>query len=64
MLDAVLALTVVARFDLYCEYEVEARRRLGTRDPHDWPILTASLAIGCLIWTEDTDFFGCGVGGL
>ena len=24
-------------------------------------ILAAALAIGCPIWTEDTDFFGCGV---
>jgi hypothetical protein len=27
----------------------------------DWPILASALAIGCPIWTEDTDFFGCGV---
>jgi len=26
-----------------------------------WPILPAALAVGCPIWTEDTDFFGCGV---
>ena len=25
------------------------------------PILAAALALGCPIWTEDTDFFGCGV---
>ena len=35
--------------------------RLGDRDPEDWPILASALAIGCPIWTEDTDFFGCGV---
>ena len=39
----------------------EARERLGDRDPDDWPILASALAIGCPIWTEDTDFFGCGV---
>jgi len=24
-------------------------------------MLAAALALGCPIWTEDTDFFGCGV---
>jgi predicted nucleic acid-binding protein len=40
---------------------VKRGRRLGARDPEDWPILAAALALGCPIWTEDTDFFGCGV---
>jgi predicted nucleic acid-binding protein len=35
--------------------------RLGQRDPEDWPILATALALGYPIWTEDTDFFGCGV---
>ena len=47
--------------DVYGEFEAEARERLGQRDPEDWPILASALAIGCLIWTEDTDFFGYGV---
>ena len=47
--------------DLYGDFEAEARKRLGSRDPEDWPILAAALALGCPIWTEDTDFFGCGV---
>ena len=47
--------------DVYGEFEEEARERLGQRDPEDWPILATALAIGCPIWTEDTDFFGCGV---
>ena len=35
---------------------------LATRDPDDWPVLASALALGCRpIWTEDTDFFGCGV---
>ena len=33
----------------------------SARDPEDWPVLAAALALGCPIWTEDTDFFGCGV---
>jgi predicted nucleic acid-binding protein len=41
--------------------KIEARKRLGARDPEDWPILAAALALGCPIWTEETGFFGCGV---
>ena len=47
--------------EVYGELEAEARRWLATRDPNDWPILASALALGCPIWTEDTDFFGCGV---
>jgi predicted nucleic acid-binding protein len=47
--------------EIYGEFEVLARERLGRRDPDDWPILAAALATGCPIRTEDADFFGCGV---
>ncbi len=47
--------------EVYGDFESQARERLGDRDPADWPILAAALAIGCPIWTEDADFFGCGV---
>jgi predicted nucleic acid-binding protein len=47
--------------EIYGEFEAEARERLGERDPEDWPILASALAVGCPVWTEDTDFFGCGV---
>jgi predicted nucleic acid-binding protein len=47
--------------EVYGGFEAEARERLGTRDPEDWPILASALAFDCPIWTEDTDFFGCGV---
>jgi predicted nucleic acid-binding protein len=47
--------------DVYAEFEVEARERLAERDPEDWPMLACALAFRCPIWTEDTDFFGCGV---
>ena len=61
MLRAVAALADLVTTDLYGDYEVEARKRLGNRDPEDWPILASALALGCPIWTEDADFFGCGV---
>ena len=47
--------------EVYGEFEAEARVRLGQRDPEDWPTLAAALALRCPIWTEDRDFFGCGV---
>jgi predicted nucleic acid-binding protein len=61
LLRAVAALCDLVTADLYGDYEADARKRLGTRDPEDWPILASALALGCPIWTEDTDFFGCGV---
>lgn len=47
--------------EIYGEFETEARERLARRDPEDWPLRAAALALRCPIWTEDTDFFGCGV---
>jgi len=47
--------------EVYGGFENEARERLGQRDPEDWPTLAAALSLRCPIWTEDTDFFGCGV---
>ena len=61
MLRSLVALATILGREVYCEFEAEARKRLGTRDPEDWPILAAALALGCPIWTEDPDFFGCGV---
>ncbi len=61
VLRSLAALGTILNHDVYGEFEAEARKRLGTRDPEDWPILAAALALGCPIWTEDTDFFGCGV---
>lgn len=60
-LRSIVALGAVAEHNLYEIYEIEARKRLGARDPEDWPTLAAALALSCPIWTEDTDFFGCGV---
>lgn len=38
-----------------------ARKRIAKRDEEDWPVLAVALTYNCPIWTEDTDFFGCGV---
>jgi len=61
LLRSMAALGTVVSRDLYADFEAEARKRLAARDPDDWPILAAALALGCPIWSEDTDFFGCGV---
>lgn len=61
LLRALRSLMVPIGSDVYGEFESEARRRLAARDPEDWPILASALALGCPIWAEDTDFFGCGV---
>ena len=61
LLEAMVGLVDLVGHDIYGEHEIEARKRLGSRDPDDWPILASALALGCPIWTQDTDFFGCGV---
>ena len=43
----------------YGAYEAEARDRIP-RDPNDWPTVALALSLGCGIWTNDQDFFGCG----
>jgi predicted nucleic acid-binding protein len=59
-LDSLSSVVQAVEFEAYSGFEVIARRRLARRDENDWPILAAALALGCPIWTEDTDFFGCG----
>jgi len=31
------------------------------QDPDDWPSVALALALNAGIWTEDRDFFGCGL---
>ncbi len=40
----------IVEAETYSSYEAIARERIDRRDED-----------GCPIWTEDTDFFGCGV---
>ena len=61
LLRRLVSLIEVIGPDAYGKFEAEAKMRLATRDPEDWPMLAAALAFDCPIWTEDTDFFGCGV---
>jgi len=44
----------------YGEHEAAAKDRIP-RDPNDWPTVALALSLGIGIWTNDYDFFGCGV---
>lgn len=56
-----MGLVQTVEAETYASFEAVARERIEKRDEDDWPVLAAALALGCPIWTEDTDFFGCGV---
>ena len=60
-LDLMSKLVRTVEADTYQTFEFVSRQRISRRDEDDWPILAAALALNCPIWTEDTDFFGCGV---
>jgi len=60
-LDSLRQLAQPVEFETYARFEALARQRLALRDEDDWPILATALAVGCPIWTEDPDFFECGV---
>jgi predicted nucleic acid-binding protein len=49
-LDLVAGLVNTVASETYSPFEGDARQRIDGRDHDD-----------CPIWTEDTDFFGCGV---
>ena len=46
--------------DKYAHLEAQARARIPT-DPDDWPSVALALATDADLWTEDRDFFGCGL---
>jgi predicted nucleic acid-binding protein len=50
----------IAPHDHYAHWEAVARARVPG-DPDDWPTVALALAEDAAIWTEDQDFFGCGV---
>lgn len=60
-LELLQRLVQTVEAETYTSFESIARERIDRRDEDDWPVLAAALALGCPIWTEDTDFFGCGV---
>ena len=60
-LNLLSRLVQTVEVETYASFEAVARERIEKRDEDNWPVLAAALAHGCPIWTEDTDFFGCGV---
>lgn len=60
-LDLLMGLVQTVEAETYASFGAVARERIEKRDEGDWPVLAAALALDCPIWTEDTDFFGCGV---
>ncbi len=56
-LSQVITVVTVAE---YGGFEAAARDRIP-RDPNDWPTVALALSLGIGIWTNDYDFFGCGV---
>lgn len=61
MLAQTIRLIQIIDTETYKSSESRARRQISERDEDDWPILATALALDCPIWTEDSDFFGCGV---
>ena len=60
-LELVGRLVQTVELETYGSLETIARERIGQRDEDDWPVLASAPALGCPIWAEGTDFFGCGV---
>jgi predicted nucleic acid-binding protein len=60
-LDQLEALVhVVHRVD-YEVHEFGATNRIRRRDISDWPMVATCLLLNAPLWTEDRDFFGCGL---
>ncbi|BAC90923.1 PIN domain-containing protein [Gloeobacter violaceus] len=58
--ELITSKAVVIEEAQYVLLENEARRRVPD-DPDDWPTVATALLLEADIWTEDRDFFGCGV---
>lgn len=61
LLDEVMRIVEVVDRSLYEEHEDQARARISSRGPEDWPVVATALLLGAPVWTEDQDFFGTGV---
>lgn len=59
-IEAVETNVVILDVAVYSAIEDEARSR-SLRDPDDWPVVAAALALTAAIWTNDNDFLGTGV---
>ena len=57
---AALPVTIVDR-EVYTRTLVEAKRRIGQRDPEDVEVLALALHLKLPVWSNDRDFEGTGV---
>ncbi|OKH25042.1 putative toxin-antitoxin system toxin component, PIN family [Chroogloeocystis siderophila] len=51
---------LVVPHEVYASYEVIAKLRIP-RDPNDWFTVALALVLQAGIWTNDSDFLGCGL---
>ncbi|CAM8625877.1 COG5378 Predicted nucleotide-binding protein [Oxalobacteraceae bacterium] len=61
VLDGLMSHMQLLENDWLADFEEYSKERMQSRDPDDWPVLAAALALDCPIWTQDEDFFGVGV---
>ncbi len=61
VLDLMTTLVEPMELELYENLREAALKRIAIRDADDWPVLACAMALGCAVWTEDSDFFGAGV---
>lgn len=61
VLDGLMSHIHLLESDWFEDFEEASKERMQSRDPDDWPVLAAALALDCPIWTQDADFFGVGV---
>lgn len=61
VLDALEVFVQPIEFEFYAGFQQQALQRIAVRDADDWPVLACAMTLDCPVWTEDADFFGCGV---
>ena len=56
-----LALIEPVTIERFAAAEAAAKERLPAAADRDWPVLGAAMTLDANIWSNDRDFFGCGV---
>lgn len=62
VLDQIALVVQPVNHELCRDFEQRARKLIAARDVEDWPVVAVALMLNVPIWTEDRDFFGCGIG--
>lgn len=60
VLQELIAAIDVCKEDTYTSFKQDAIKRIP-QDKEDWPMIACALTHNCPIWTQDKDFFGCGI---